>query len=617
MFQAEQQCLEAQIRAHCTAQGIPYLPLEWKPIPFKGEWGMSTSFFAIAAADVRATPARALPVPQRAQQIAEEVRNALLIWLKESPEQAPAIHRIEAVRGYLNIYFSTAEYARRVVDAVLAQKADFGRGDPKAERVMIEYAQPNTHHSFHIGHARNAILGEALARIVQFAGFETIRASYPGDIGLGVITVLWMYDKFYRGQEPQGVHERGQWLLKLYVEATALLEPRDNETEEEKARREAWEAERRELYRRWDAGDPYVRQLWLMTREWSLEELRDILRMLDIHIDVWFFESEVDEPAKAIVEELIARGIADDERPQGGAVIVKIDEKLGLKKETYRTNVILRNDGTTLYLTKDLALAKIKFEKYGVDRSVYVVDVRQSLHLQQAFAILRLMGYPQAEKCYHLGYGFVSLPEGAMSARRGRVVLFKEVADEAERRALAAMGERTPEMSPEERRRVARQIGLGALKYALLAVDNNRDTVFDMDAALNFEGHTGPYIQNAHVRANSILRKAGLPRLSSGDYELPPATFDYELTPHEIQLIELMARFPAAVEQAAREYRPLVIANYAFDLANAFHSFYHANPVLQAGDENIRAARLRLVAAAKQVLANALYLLSIEAPEVM
>lgn len=617
MFQAEQLCIETQIREYCRTNGIPFLPLEWKPIPFKGEWGMSTSFFAIAAGDVKANPQRAVPVPQRAQQIAEEVRETLLEWLRSSSEQALAIQRVEAVRGYLNIYFAAAEYARRVVDTILEQKGDFGRGAPKAERVMIEYAQPNTHHSFHIGHARNAILGEALARIVQFAGFETIRASYPGDIGLGVITVLWMYDKFYRGQEPAGVHERGQWLLKLYVEATALLEPKENESEQEKAQREAWEAERREMYRRWDASDPYVRQLWQMTREWSLEELRDILHMLDIHIDVWFFESEVDEPAKAIVEELIARGIAEDERPQGGAVIVKIDEKLGLKKETYRTNVILRNDGTTLYLTKDLALAKIKFEKYGVDRSVYVVDVRQSLHLQQAFAILRLMGYSQAEKCHHLGYGFVSLPEGAMSARRGRVVLFKDVADEAERRALAAMGERTPDMPYEERCRVARQIGLGALKYALLAVDNNRDTVFDMDAALSFEGHTGPYIQNAHVRANSILRKAGLPRLPSGEYALSPAAFDYELSPHEIQLVEWLARFPAAVEQAAREYRPLVIANYAFELANAFHSFYHANPVLQAETENIRLARLRLVAAARQVLANALYLLSIEAPEVM
>jgi arginyl-tRNA synthetase len=400
----------------------------------------------------------------------------------------------------------------------------------------------------------------------------------------------------------------------LYVEATALLEKKENETPEETANREQYEAERREMYRKWDAGDPYVRELWRTTREWSLEELREILRMMDVKIDVWFYESEVDEPAKAIVEELIAKGIADDERPQGGAVIVKIDEKLGLKKEKYRTNVILRSDGTTLYLTKDLALAKAKFEQYHVDRSIYVVDVRQSMHLQQAFAILRLWGFPQAEKCYHLGYGFVSLPEGAMSARRGRVVLFKDVYDEAVRRVLAVESEKSPEMSDEQRRKVAEQIGLGALAYSMLAVDNNKDIVFDMDAALSFDGRTGPYIQNAHVRANSILKKS---KVESRMSDLRSVTFDYELTKHEIELIEQISRFPAAVEQAANEYRPLVMAAYAYDLANAFHSFYHAVPVLQSEDENVRKARLGLVAAAKQTIANALYLLDIQAPEVM
>ncbi len=323
------------------------------------------------------------------------------------------ISHIEAVKGYLNVYFKTSDYARRVVDEVLANGVDFGRGAKKSETVMVEYAQPNTHHSFHIGHARNTILGEVLARLVEFAGFETIRASYPGDLGLGVITVMWIYEKLYKGQEPEGVHERGQWLAKLYVEATALLEKKDNETPEETAQREAYDAERREMYRKWDAGDEYVRNLWRETREWSLEELREVLKMLDVKMDVWFYESEVDEPSKAIVDELIAKDIATDERPNGGAVIVKIDEKLGLTKEKYRTNVILRKDGTTLYLTKDLALAKVKFEKYHVDRSIYVVDSRQALHLQQAFAILKLWGFPQAEKCYHLGYGFVSLPEGS------------------------------------------------------------------------------------------------------------------------------------------------------------------------------------------------------------
>ncbi len=616
MFEEEQQAIEAKIRAYCAANDIALGELKWQAIPFSGEWGFATSFFQTAADEARAGKGNRAPVPQRAQEIAEQIKAAVQTGEAVSKDQigsVEGISRIEAVKGYLNLYFTTSEYARRVVDEVLTSRDGFGRGASKNERVMVEYAQPNTHHSFHIGHARNTILGEALARLVEFAGFETIRASYPGDLGLGVITVMWIYDKFYKGQEPEGVHERGQWLLKLYVEATVLLEKKENETPKEAAKREAYETERREMYRKWDAGDPYVRELWKTTREWSLEELRDVLRMLDVEMDVWFYESEVDEPSKAIVEELIAKNIADDERPQGGAVIVKIDEKLGLTKEKYRTNVILRSDGTTLYLTKDLALAKVKFEQYHVDRSIYVVDVRQSLHMQQAFAILKLWGFPQAEKCYHLGYGFVSLPEGAMSARRGRVVLFKDVADEAMKRVLAVEVEKSGNIPKQEREKIASQIGLGALVYSMLSVDNNKDIVFDINGALSFDGRTGPYIQNAHVRANSILRKANVQTFERSNV----SPFDYDLSKHEIELIELISRFPEAVQQAANEYRPLVMAAYAYDLANAFHSFYHAVPVLQTEDQEIKNARLNLVAAAKQVIANALRLLSIQSPEVM
>jgi arginyl-tRNA synthetase len=601
MFEEEQKSIETKIKEFCQRSDIPLAELKWQPIPFSGEWGISTSFFQTAADEVRAGKGIGKPVPQRAQEIAEQARVRI--------GSVKGLSHTEAVKGYLNLYFSTEEYASRVVNTILGQAMDFGRGEKKSERVMVEYAQPNTHHSFHIGHARNAILGESLARIVELAGFETIRASYPGDIGLGVITVLWAYTKFYKGQEPRDIHERGQWLLKIYTEATGLLEPKENETPEEKAQREAYDAERREMYRKWDAGDPAIRALWLETREWSMEELRAILAMLGIEIDVWFFESEVDEPSKAIVNELLERGIAEDERAEGGPVIVRIDEKLGLEKEKYRTAVILRSDGTTLYLTKDLALAKVKFEKYQVDRSLYVVDNRQSLHFQQAFKILELWGFPQAEKCYHLAYGFVSLPEGAMSARRGRVALFKDIADEAERRALSAMTERTPEMSNTVRIQTARQIGLGALAYAMLSVDNNKDIIFDVNDALSFDGRTAPYIQNAYVRATSILRKAG----GMPDF----ATYEHELDSHEVELIDLISRFPDTVEQAAQEYRPLVIATYAYDLANVFHSFYHSVPVIQAESAEAQAARLRLVAAARQVLANALHLLVIQAPEVM
>ncbi|HAX70635.1 MAG TPA: arginine--tRNA ligase, partial [Anaerolineae bacterium] len=236
------------------------------------------------------------------------------------------------------------------------------------------------------------------------------------------------------------------------------------------------------------------------------------------------------------------------------------------------------------------------------------------LHLQQAFAILKLWGFPQAEKCYHLGYGFVSLPEGAMSSRKGRVVLFKEVFDEAVKRVLSVNAEKSVEIAAEEREKIASQIGLGALVYSMLSVDNNKDIVFNIEEALSFDGRTGPYIQNAHVRANSILRKS---QVESQKSDLRPSTFDYELTKQEIELIEQMSQFPQKVQQAAEEYRPLVMAMYAYDLANAFHSFYHAVPVLQSEDEKVKNARLRLVAAAKQVVANSLRLLDIQAPDVM
>jgi arginyl-tRNA synthetase len=603
MFNQETIAIEEKIRAYCAENDIPLAELKWQPIPFNGEWGTSTSFFQTAANEAKA--GKKVKVPMRAQEIAEAIKE--LIGLPKG------ISRVEAVRGYLNQYFVTEDFAERVIAAILQDKSDFGRGKPKGERVMVEYAQPNTHHSFHIGHYRNAILGESLSRIVEFAGFETIRAAYPGDIGLGVITVLWIYENFYKGQEPEGVHERGQWLLNLYVEATNLLTEKENETDEEKTLREKYDAERREMYRKWDTGDEYVRDLWLETREWSLVELKEILQTIGIQMDTWFYESVEDEPSKAVVQELIDLDIATDERDKGGAVIVKIDEKLGLKKEKYRTNVLLRNDGTTLYLTKDLSLAKKKFNDFGVDRSVYVVDVRQSMHFQQAFAILKLWGFEQSEKCFHLGYGFVSLPEGAMSARKGRVVLFKDVADEALRRVTATSKEKNPNLSDAVRADVAKAVGLGSLAYAMLAVDNSRDTVFDMDVALSFEGRTGPYIQNAHVRAASILKKFEGLKVES----LEAATFNFELTSHEIELIELLSRFPAVVEQAAKEYRPMIMATYAYDLASAFHSFYHAVSVLKAETDEIRDARLRLVAAARQTLANALALLGITAPEVM
>lgn len=600
MFEAELRSVEQQILQRLEAAGTPPPgTLAFAPIPYAGQWGVGSPIcFQAAAAEARA--GRPGPVPARAAELAERVASGIT---------PPAgIDRIEADRGYVNVYFYTPAFAKRVVATVAEQGNDFGRGPKRSERVMVEFAQPNTHHSFHIGHARNAVLGESLARIVEFAGFPTVRASYPGDIGLGVITCLWAYDRFHRGQEPEGVFERGRWLAEIYTQATSLVTEQPGETEETRSQRQAHDQERRAMLRRWDEGDPEVRELWMTTRQWSLDELHAILQLLGIAIDVYFFESEASAPAKEIVSELIERGIAEDERPEG-PVLVRIDEKLGLTKERYRTAVLLRSDGTTLYLTNDLALAKQKFERYHIDRSIYVVDVRQSLHFQQVFKILELWGFPQAAKCHHLAYGFVTLPEGAMSSRKGNVVYFMDVYTEVVARVQRVIDEKNPDMPPAVRPRVASEVGLGALLYGLLAVDNTRDMVFEMDAALSFEGQTGPYIQNAHVRAGSILRKAG---------QIPPdPTFEHELSPHEVELIDLVGRFPAIVEQASAEYKPLIVANYAYDLARHFHAFYHSDPVLQADSESARVSRLHLTAAVRQTLRNSLRLLAIAAPEQM
>lgn len=602
MFERDQQAVEAQIRVYCAENRLPDPgELQWSSIPFAGEWGITTSFFQLAAKEARSGVR--VNVPERAQQLAAGVAS----WLG-----LPAgFSRLEAVKGYLNLYFSTAVFAQRVVDGVLEQGARFGSGEPKGKRVMVEFSQPNTHKAFHVGHLRSAILGDAVARILEHAGYEVVRANYIGDIGLHVIKWLWNYMNFHAGEQPPE-KDRTRWMGDLYAEATRRLEENPE-----------FETEVRALFGRWDRKEPEVVSLWEETRRWSLEGFAEVYEILGIHFDRDYYNSEVEEPGKALVEELIERGIAVDERPDG-PVIVRIDDQLGLEKEKYRVLVILRSDNTALYGTEDLALAILKFSEYDLDRSIYVVDVRQSLYFQQVFKILELMGFPWAGRCYHLSYELVNLPGNVVVAsREGTVVLLEDLVREATGRALEIVREKNPTLAEEQKKEVAFAVGLGSLKYPMLARDNTRIVTFDWESALDFNGQAAPYIQYMHVRANSILKRlqveganmegsvAGPP--ANG---LSPASFGYTLEPTEIQLIDLISRFPAEVQRAAAEYKTLTITNQAYELARAFSDFYNACPVLKAEPE-VRAARLRLVAAARQTIANSLNLLGIDAPEVM
>lgn len=372
-----------------------------------------------------------------------------------------------------------------------------------------------------------------------------------------------------------------------------------------------WGDEVKETFARWEAQDPDFVALWKETRGWSMIGFRRIFAELGAEFDVWFFESEVEEEGKLIVKELLERGIAEISE---GLPVVKIDEKLGLTEPTFRTLPILRSDGSSLYSTKDLALTKRKFEEFGVDRAIWVVDARQSLYFEQIFKILELWGFEQAKRAQHLDYEMVRLPEGVISSRKGNAPLYADVRNAVLTRGREIIDEKNPDLASERKDEVAWNVALGSLKYTMLARDNHKEVVFDLDEALSFEGHAAPYIQYAHARASRILEHAGetdatlLAKLEGLDFGA--------LQPEELGLLQGIAALPEEIQRAAAEYRPLLIASYVYDLAKRFNDFYHACPVLQS-PEPTRTARLALTAATRRTLANGLGLLGITAPEAM
>ncbi|MHB8133293.1 MAG: arginine--tRNA ligase [Anaerolineaceae bacterium] len=588
MFEEERTQVENLIKKYCKKENLPELQLQWTWIPFSGHWGISTSMFALAAANARQKQLKS-NIPEIATKLAESIADYLGLPV--------GFEKVEATKGYLNLYFSQSEYFHQVIDLVIRDSKSYGHLENKNELVMVEFSQPNTHKAFHVGHLRSAILGDTLARILEFAGYEVIRSNYPGDMGLHVIKWLWCYLNFHLGEKPE--QDITHWMGEIYSEANDRLYENPE-----------LEKEVRILYKRWDDRDPEVVNLWEETREWSLQGFYQMYETLGIRFDRYYFNSQMEKPGKEIVQELIDKKIAIDERPEG-AVIIKIDEILGLNKEKYRVFVVLRSDGTALYATEDLALAKKKFDDYPqLSRSLYVVDVRQSLHFQQVFKTMEIAGYPWSSRCQHIAYELVNLPGNVvMSSREGTIVLLEDLIREATQRAYQVVQQKNPDLSDDKKMETAKAVGIGALKYPMLARENTKIVTFDWESALDFNGQAAPYIQYAYVRTGSIIRKAGGEITQS----IKP---EYELTAQETELIDVISRFPREVERSATEFRPIQIANYAYDLAKKFNDFYAQCPVLQV-ESHIRNARLRLVMATRQTIENSLALLGITAPEAM
>jgi arginyl-tRNA synthetase len=724
----EERTREAIAAALASGGYRPRGPIDLRPLPFEGRWGVATSVSHAIAGEVAQRELEESgeleglskkEVKQRTSQLARTHAQAIAEQIADRLRESDEFAEVEAVNGYVNISFNANALATDLLGEVLRRTTSYGAGSSRPDRVMVEHSQPNTHKVFHVGHLRNTCLGVSVSNILAAAGYPVLQANYPGDIGMHVIKALWCYERFHQGSEPAAPAERGRWLGLIYAEANNRLEfrkdvlsflttlaredtvfsaaidkvlkrlwrvnadsedvayllgrfsyaqeikdddfrddetipkfwplvgdqlrwelenekpfvPVDGEPEPTMTAAErvatwdelnahiewwplvpAWREEVKATFQRWEQREPSFMQLWDETREWSMFDFRRIFDELGAHFDVWFFESEVEEEGKEIVKELLEKEIAE---VSDGLTVVKIDLKLGLAEEVYRTLPVLRSDGTSLYSTKDLALTKRKFEDFGIDRAIWVVDVRQSLYFKQIFKILELWGFEQAAQSYHLPYEVVTLPEGVISSRKGNAPLYDDVRNLVLARAREIIEEKNPALSETEKERVAWQVAIGSLKYAMLARDNNKIVVFDIEEALSFDGHSAPYIQYAHARACRILEHAGWDRLEFSEGPSAAAQLDFgQITAEELSLLQHIAQYPEEIQRAAEQYRPLHIANYVYELAKRFNDFYHACPVIQS-TEPVRSARLALVDATRVTLANGLSLLGIEAPEAM
>jgi len=513
--------------------------------------------------------------------IAEEIVKKIKI------PKGSLITKVEAKAGYINFFFNYSKIAKLYLKTILKEKNSYGSSDfGKKKRIMIEFAHPNTHKGFHIGHLRNICVGESVSRLLEFTGPKVVRTNYQGDIGPHVAKCLWGFINLHKGKVPK--ENKGEWLGKLYSKVNRYF------SEDDKVKQEVTEINK-QLYNR----DKKILKTWKMTRKWSLDYFDEIYRELDTRFDKLYFESGVEKRAVEISKKLLKKGIA---KLSEGAIIID------LSKYNLGIFVLLTKEGNPLYESKDLALAEEQFSDFKIDKCIHVVGSEQKFYFQQLFKVFELIDSLAAGKSYHLVYELVTLKRGKMSSRLGTIVLYNELRDEIFKKTMKEIEKRNPKMSKKEKAELTKQIGIGALKYGMLRISCDKLLVFDWEEALQLEGNTGPYIQYAHTRCNGILNKV---KKWKENYEKE------NLAEGEKKLIKKLIEFPDVVKQSVRDLRPHYICNYAYDLATIFSEFYHTCPVLKAETKQFRNFRLTLVKATKIALKNCLELLVIETPKKM
>lgn len=511
--------------------------------------------------------------------------NQIAVDLQSKINPAGIIKDLQPVGPYLNITLNPAVLAGEVLAEVKKLKTKYGLAEAKADSVDLEFSCPNTHKEFHIGHTRNVILGAALANIYTANGHQVAPLNYIGDIGAHVAKCLWALDKFHHDEEPPA--DKAKYLGQIYSEATTKLEAQPE-----------YKAEIDDVLAKLESGDKSWLALWKKTRQWSLDDFDRIYKLLGVKFKHAFYESEVEKPGKKLVADLLERGIAEKSQ---GAVIINLDE-YALKQF-----LLLKSDGSSLYSTKDLALAQLKFKKYPADRSLHVIDNRQTFYLQQLFKTFAIIGITTPS--VHISYEMVTLKEGAMSSRAGNIITFDSLYDELTARAKAETAKRHQDWSADKVEATARALALSAIKFNMIKVSNDSIITFDLDEALSFDGYSGPYLQYTASRINSLLTKAGKIAWARPDYS--PLTL-----PIEKELLLKLADFPLIIAIAGQESDPSIVARYLFELSQLFSTFYQQAPIINS-DEVTKKARLTLSSAVRQVLVNGMSLIGLEALDQM
>ncbi len=503
----------------------------------------------------------------------------------------PEISAFNSVKGFLNLSLSNL-YWREALEAIISAGKDYFRLPSTGKKIMVEFSSPNTNKPLHLGHIRNNLLGDSVSRLLSAAGNEVIKATLVNDRGVHICKSMYAWQQCFNGATPESTGKKGDHLVgDCYVEF-AKMEKEDPSVMEKV----------HEMLVKWEQGDPEVRALWQKMNGWVFDGFDQTYRALGISFDKTYYEHDTYLLGKELVQKGLEKGVFVQD-PDGSVWCDLTSDGLDRK-------LLLRSDGTSVYMTQDLGTAERRFAEYNLDSHVYVVGDEQNYHFQVLKLVLAKLGFDWAERIYHLSYGMVELPEGKMKSREGTVVDADDLIEDMylEAKATSEESGKLADISEEEKDRLYHMIGLGALKYFILKVDPHKKMLFNPKESIDFNGNTGPFIQYTHARICSILRKAGRPVDA-----LAPAA----LSAKEIRIVQQLNLYRQKLSEAAASFSPAIMANYAYDLAKEFNQYYHDTQILREPDEKVRDMRLALINAVAQVLVNSMALLGIDLPERM